>query len=124
VTEALSIASLPEVIREECRRADISAKTTLLEIVRQPDDASMHNILKEITQKKLNREEVRKARRSRREGVGEVKGGAPFVFKYESRAEAYRVEVVFKDGEVVEGQVRNALLAAIDSLTNQAGKER
>jgi ParB family chromosome partitioning protein len=123
VTEALSIASLPEVIREECRRADISAKTTLLEIVRQPDDASMYNILKEITQKKLNREEVREARRSRQERVREVKSGRPFVFKYESPAESYRVEVIFKDGEAAEDRVRLALLAAIESLTDHAGNE-
>src|SRR5918992_3287535 len=38
VTEALSISTLPEDIRERCRRADIAAKTLLLEIVRQPDE--------------------------------------------------------------------------------------
>jgi ParB family chromosome partitioning protein len=116
VTEALAIASLPEVIREECRRADISAKTTLLEIVRQPDDASMHNLLKEITQKKLNREEMREARRARREVGREVKSPAPGVFKYDCLEESCRVEVVFKDGVVAEDRVRVALLAAINSL--------
>ncbi|HEX8161400.1 MAG TPA: ParB/RepB/Spo0J family partition protein [Pyrinomonadaceae bacterium] len=120
VTEALSIASLPEVIREECRRADIGAKTTLLEIARQPDDASMFSILREITQKKLSREEVRKARRSKREGVREAGGRPPFVFKYESPAEPYRVEVTFKDGEAAEDRVRIALLAAIGSLTESS----
>jgi hypothetical protein len=86
--------------------------------VRQPDDASMFGILKEITQKKLNREEVRKARRSRREGPREARGDAPFVFKYESPGEPYRVEVTFKDGQAAEGRVRIALLAAIGSLTD------
>src|SRR5947207_14704001 len=38
VTEALSIATLPEDVRERCRRADITSKSLLLEIVRQPDD--------------------------------------------------------------------------------------
>src|SRR5215210_5961515 len=41
VTESLSIATLPESIREQCRRADITSKSTLLQIVRQPDSASM-----------------------------------------------------------------------------------
>src|SRR5919205_622757 len=34
VTEALSIAAMPEKIREVCRRADINAKSTLLQIIR------------------------------------------------------------------------------------------
>src|ERR671914_47809 len=44
VTEALSIAGIPEEIREECRRADINVKSTLLQIVRQPDEEAMHQL--------------------------------------------------------------------------------
>jgi ParB family chromosome partitioning protein len=117
VTEALSIAALPEVIREECRRADITAKTTLLEIVRQPDDLAMHQALREISQKKLNRQELRKARRTKREeGVG-LKSVEPYVFRSSSLEDSFRVEVLFKDGISSEGRVRRALLAALSSLT-------
>src|SRR3712207_4619754 len=48
VTEALSIATLPEVIREQCRRADINVKSLLLQIVRQPDEAAMQRMVGEI----------------------------------------------------------------------------
>src|SRR5258707_14666697 len=41
VTEALSIASIPDSIRQVCRKADIVSKSILLQIVRQPDDESM-----------------------------------------------------------------------------------
>src|SRR5918912_1847604 len=41
VTEALALASIPEEIREECRRADINVKSMLLQIVRQPDTKMM-----------------------------------------------------------------------------------
>jgi ParB family chromosome partitioning protein len=117
VTEALSIAALPEVIREECRRADITAKTTLLEIVRQPDDVTMHQTLKNITQQKFNREELRKARRIRQEG-GEVKKREPFVFNSNSTEDSFRIEVKFKDGIAAENRVRKALLAAVNSLAS------
>lgn len=120
VTESLSIASLPDVIREECRRADIGAKTTLLEIARQPDDISMHNILKDITHKKLNREEVRNLRRTKRD-AGRGASREPkehSVSKYEFVGDSYRVEVIFKDGIGAEDRVRAALLAAINSLTD------
>jgi ParB family chromosome partitioning protein len=117
VTEALSIASLPEVIREECRRADITAKTILLEIVRQPDDVTMHQTLKNITRHRLNREELRKARRTRREG-GVAKKQEPFVFNSNSAEDSFRIEVIFKNGIAAENRVRKALLAAVNSLTS------
>jgi ParB family chromosome partitioning protein len=123
VTESLSIASLPEVIREECRRADITAKSTLLELVRQPDDITMRQALRDITKRKLNREDLRQARRTRRveiektEKTGESK---PFVFNSKPPDDAFRVEIVFKDGVVGETRVRGALLAALASL---AGNE-
>src|SRR4029079_8828069 len=41
VTEALSIASMPDSIREICRNSEITSKSLLLQIVRQPDDEAM-----------------------------------------------------------------------------------
>ena len=45
VTEALSIATIPESIREICKACEITSKSLLLQIVRQPDDASMQAYL-------------------------------------------------------------------------------
>lgn len=45
VTELMTIAGLPPDIRKRCREAGIASKTTLLEIARQFDDASMHEFL-------------------------------------------------------------------------------
>src|SRR5215210_7834124 len=64
VTEALSIAAIPEVIRERCRRADISSKSLLLQIVRQPDEVSMQQMLDEITHRGLTRDGARAVRRA------------------------------------------------------------
>src|SRR5919199_6584915 len=51
VTEALSLATIPEEIREECRLADINAKSLLLQVVRQADLASMREVIREIAEK-------------------------------------------------------------------------
>src|SRR3984893_10023311 len=48
VTEALSIASIPEPIRKICRKAEIVSKSILLQIVRQPDDESMRVMAEQI----------------------------------------------------------------------------
>ena len=116
VTEALAIASIPEVIREQCRRADINAKSTLLEIVRQPDDASMHRLVGEIVNKGLSREEVRSARRAGQGGGGQKKSIPPRTFTYSSTENDFKVEVVFKGREAGREEVRSALQEVLKSL--------
>src|SRR5712692_7311761 len=64
VTEALSISTIPESIREICRQADISSKSVLLQIVRQPDETSMRAIAEQIARQGLTRDGARKARRA------------------------------------------------------------
>ncbi|MBX7172956.1 MAG: ParB/RepB/Spo0J family partition protein [Pyrinomonadaceae bacterium] len=63
VTECLTIAGIPDSIREKCRVGNITAKSTLLEIARQFDDASMHNFVDNISSQNLTREEIRQTAR-------------------------------------------------------------
>ncbi|HRH43144.1 MAG TPA: ParB/RepB/Spo0J family partition protein, partial [Pyrinomonadaceae bacterium] len=63
VTESMTIAGIPDNIREKCRMAKINAKSTLLEIARQFDDAEMIRFIEQISQKGLTREEVRQSAR-------------------------------------------------------------
>lgn len=119
VTEALSIASLPESIREKCRHADISAKSTLLEIVRQPDNQTMISFLNEIGFKGLKREAARDARRLKqggRAGGGEHRSRIePYV--YQDPSGSFKVEVSFKKGEP---DVKKALRLALQAVKARA----
>ena len=63
VTEALAIAKIPEDVREVCRAAEIGAKSSLLQIVRQPDDESMRRFAKQMASQGLKRNDAREARR-------------------------------------------------------------
>src|SRR5437868_3984058 len=65
ITEALSLAAIPEEIREECRLADIIAISLLLQLARQPDLNSMRQMIRDIAGKGLTREDVRAAKRPR-----------------------------------------------------------
>ena len=123
VTEALSIASMPEKIREICRRADINAKSTLLQIIRQPDESSMMNLLEEITSKNLSRDEARAARRAKIEGRQEGDKAQPFIFTYVDPAKNYRVEVRFKTRTVEESELRSALECALEELRSRSAEE-
>jgi len=119
VTEALSIASLPEVIREKCRRADIGAKSLLLQIVRQPHIEAMHDILGEITSRGLNRDGARAARRSRQEGKSapaEMEKSAPYIFKYAAVDGEFTLELRFKRSQVQLREVADVLAQVLNSL--------
>jgi ParB family chromosome partitioning protein len=119
VTEALSIASLPEVIREKCRRADIGAKSLLLQVVRQPHVEAMHDILSQITSQGLNRDGARAARRSKQEDKKsqvESQKMAPYVFKYAAEDGEFTLEVRFKSAGAQPGQVAAALRSVLNSL--------
>jgi ParB family chromosome partitioning protein len=120
VTEALSIASLPETIREQCRRADITAKSTLLEIVRQPDGLSMQQLLNEIMKKGLSREGIRKVRREKQVGTAKNRELEPFVFRYGMVENGFRVEVVFNRNGVEREEIRKALEEVLRSLDYQS----
>src|SRR5260370_4158070 len=61
-TEALSVASIPEPIRKICRESEITSKSLLLQIVRQPDDEPMRTIAEKIAEHDLTRVVPRKPR--------------------------------------------------------------
>ncbi|MGB9179705.1 MAG: ParB/RepB/Spo0J family partition protein [Pyrinomonadaceae bacterium] len=117
VTEALSIASIPEVIREQCRRADIGSKSLLLQIVRQPDEASMQKMAEEIISRGFTRDEAREARRA---AVGAKNSVAisskPYTYNYVSPDKTYRLEVRFRRSNVETADLIQALRRALESL--------
>lgn len=113
VTEALSIASMPESIRAVCRRSDIISKSLLLQIVRQPDDESMQTMAEQIAEQGLTRDGARKARRAYVDPTGTSE---PFVFRYEAPGREFRVEVKFKKSGVSTEELFEALNDAAQNI--------
>lgn len=99
ITESLSIANIPKVIREECRRADINSKSLLLQIVRQPDEASMKTFVDEVILRGMTREEARNLRRETTSGVKKPQQ-APYVYRYVSPEDDYKLEIKFRRAQV------------------------
>lgn len=69
VTESLTLAGIPQPIREKCRQAGITAKSTLLEVARQFDDRAMEEFIEKISSGNTSREAVRKAARQNPEKI-------------------------------------------------------
>jgi ParB family transcriptional regulator, chromosome partitioning protein len=119
VTEALSLAAIPEAIREECRLADINVKSLLLQVVRQPDLTSMRQMIRDIAGKGLRRDDLRAARRMRQivDGDAVDKGPTrPCVFKYNLPEIGLRAEVRFEKPVADNSEVIGALRALIAYL--------
>lgn len=113
VTEALSIASIPDSIREICRASDITSKSLLLQIVRQPDDESMRAMAEQIGAEGLTRDGARKARRAFIDPTG---ASEPFVYRYEAPGREFRVEVKFKKANISAEELFDALNAAAQNI--------
>lgn len=122
VTEALALATIPEEIREECRRADINGKSTLLQVVRQPDDASMRQLIKDIAGKGLKRDDLRAARRPKtfREAEGaETPPTEPlkaYVFEYELPEVNAKLELRFEKPSAQKDEIVSALRFVLEAL--------
>lgn len=115
VTEALSIAAIPSDVREICRAADVSAKSMLLQIVRQPDDDGMRRLANEIASRGLTRDDAREVRRQEM-GPRIASDTKPFTFKYVSPGKEFSLEVRFRRANVAPEEVAAALVSAADSI--------
>ncbi len=112
VTEALSIALLPGDVKDECRRADIHAKSLLLQVVRQPHADAMKSFVKRIVEHGFNRDEARQART---QGVKKTRP-APYIFRYTQPAREYVLQVKFRRSAVSRDELRAALSQALAQL--------
>jgi ParB family chromosome partitioning protein len=114
ITESLSLAAIPEEVRELCRRADINSKSTLIQVVRQPDAERMISFVKTISDSGLTRDE---ARRVRQTGPRQSRG---YMFKYVPKGQAYTLRLQFRKGQVSRSEIAAALTSALNSLKKDA----
>ncbi|HEY8225544.1 MAG TPA: ParB/RepB/Spo0J family partition protein [Pyrinomonadaceae bacterium] len=115
VTEALSIARIPPDVRDICISGDINAKSSLLQIVRQPDDNSMRRLAKQIASQGLNRNDAREARR---QDIGPriVPDNKPFTYKYSDPDKEFNLEIRFRQSRVQQTEIAAVLRAVADDL--------
>jgi len=111
ITESLSLAGLPSDIRDLCRRADITAKSMLLQVVRQPDVDEMRRFVEAIGGSGLTRDQARQARGGKQ---AKAKG---FVFQFGGKSKQYSLTLKFRKGSVSKTEVTQALTEALDSLS-------
>ena len=118
VTEIVSIATIPQDVRDLCREAGIAAKSVLLQLVRQPDDESMRRLATQITSQGLTRDDAREVRRQEA-GPRIVPEGKPYTFRYAPAQKDFSLEIKFRRPSVSGREVAEALQLAAKSVAEE-----
>lgn len=111
VTETMSIANIPADIRELCRRAEITTKSMLLQVARQPTDDEMRDFIHKIGAGGLTRDQARDIRQGKPEKT------RSYIYDYEDPNNEWMLTVKFRRPEATPDELKDALrdtLAAID----------
>lgn len=112
ITESLALNGMPEEVRNLCRLADISSKSTLLQIVRQQDPQKMLALVEKLaTQGGTTREAVRKE-------TAKPTSGRPkhFVFSFRPPTKSFQLRMNFAKGRVDKSEIISALENIIKEL--------
>jgi ParB family chromosome partitioning protein len=112
ITETLSLQKMPEAVKHVCRLADISSKSLLLQIVRQPSEEKMLALVQRIaSQGSATREQVRAE--TARPGRGRPKA---FMFQFKPTSKAFNLRLRFKKHHVSRDEIIDALESILHEL--------
>ena len=112
ITESLALNGMPEEVRNLCRLADISAKSLLLQIVRQDTPQKMTALVEKIaSQGGATRQQLREA-------AAKPKPGRPkhFVFAFRPPTKAFNLKLSFNKSRASRDEVIEALEAILRDL--------
>jgi ParB family chromosome partitioning protein len=118
ITEALSLAKLPEEITERCRRADIHSKSMLLQIARQTSTEDMHRLIDRIADDGITREEARRFKRD----AGTPARPKNYTFRFRPDDKSFALSLTFKKPEVERDELIGALRRLLRDLESKAGE--
>jgi ParB family chromosome partitioning protein len=112
ITESLSLNNMPDEVRNLCRLADITSRSTLLQIVRQGDPQKMLALVERmVSSGAVTRHEVRKET-----GKGKAARPKSFVFSFKPPTKSFSLRMNFRKGRVDKSEIIDALEAIIKEL--------
>jgi ParB family chromosome partitioning protein len=121
ITEALSLAAMPDEVRQMCRLADIQSKSLLIQIVRQSDPRKMMSLVERFQKEGVaTRQEARRATKAKKGSVGRPRN---FVFRYQPKEKSFSLALQFRRAEVDRREIIRTLQAIIDELASARGQD-
>jgi len=118
VTEAMSLLGIPEDLRAECRRADINARSVLLQIALLKDPGAMREAIRSV----LSGSTRDDLRASKREQSDEKRRPGRFSFVYKPKGGPFKLNLSFQKARVEKSELIETLRQIIKQL--EAGEIR
>jgi ParB family chromosome partitioning protein len=112
VTETMSLLGIPEELRDECRRADIGAKSVLLQIARLDDPEKMRDAIASVATGST-RDDLRA--RKRRDAAPS-KRPSKFSFVYRPRGGPFKLNLSFQKSRVDKAELIDTLRGIIRQI--------
>jgi ParB family chromosome partitioning protein len=114
ITETLSLAEMPEEVRERCRRADIHAKSLLLQVVRQSETEKMIAMLDRLQREGTpTRHDARRIAQESKKTRGRPRH---YVFRFQPKEKSFTLLLHFKKSVVEREELANTLQQVVDEL--------
>jgi ParB family chromosome partitioning protein len=110
VTETMSLLDIPEDVREECRRADIDARSVLLQIGRLKDPARMREAIRRVAAGST-RDDLRADKKE-----SEGKRPRHFAFVYRPKGGPFKLNLSFQKSRVEKSELIDTLRGIIKQL--------
>jgi ParB family chromosome partitioning protein len=104
---------MPEPVQDICRQADISSRSTLLEIVRQDSIEEMFALIEKITSKNLTRDEIRDHKRERNPRESRTR---QFTFRFRPESKDFNLVLKFTKPKVEREELIHTLRQILDEL--------
>ena len=113
VTESLSLAGMPDEVRELCRLADIGSKSLLLQVVRRGDVQKMIALVETLA-----RDSGPATRAQARAVTAKPRPGRPkaFTFNYVPPQKSFNLSLRFRKSKVNRDEIITALTEIIEEL--------
>lgn len=114
ITETINLSKIPIEIRQLCSEYEITSRTTIIEISKQKTEEDMRNLLKEIKERDLKREDTRELSKKIKGKEGKIKR---FVYNYRGKGPSfYKLRIEFKKQEVKKDDIIRILEEILTKL--------
>lgn len=115
ITEALALLQMPARVRDTAQALGIQSKSLLLEVLKIEDEKEMLELLEQVAQQGLNRDDLRRRmRRTRKKSTSRRR--KPYVFKFRSPDKSYNLSLTFRQTEVDREDLIRALEDILQKL--------
>jgi hypothetical protein len=108
---------IPDAVRRLCIEKGVTSKSLLLQVARQPNEKKMHEMVMQIAQSGLTRDEARRVRQEEKDADTRPR---PFVFDYHSPEDSYHLRIQFRRSQISREDLVRALRETLVELERNA----